>query len=215
MQRVFFFFALTLLILAVILLVKASAKQDSSVAAENFLNEIQSSNRYLSTDEVAKRIIDGDPTYFLVDVRSQEEFNLYTLPGAVNIPLANVLDKQWNEKLNQVGLNIIFFSNDEIDAEQAWALCKLQGYANLYVLDGGLTRWVETIMLPPKPDELATSVEMDLYTFRTGASIYFGSGTITIPVIVEVETTKEEANPAAKKSIQVDKKVKAEAEGGC
>lgn len=214
MKKAFLFVALLVMAFAAGQLLISNMQQKTQSPAEIFLNEIHSNNRYLSSDEVAKRIIDGDPTLFLVDVRIEDDFNTYSLPGATHIPLQDVLKEDWAKQLNQDKLDVIFFSNDDFDSEQAWALCKQQGYSNLYVLEGGLNRWFETIMLPEKPGEMASTEEMDLYDFRTGASIYFGSGTVTIPVIVEVEV-EEKPKPAKKKPIPVKKKVKIEAEGGC
>jgi len=213
MNKAFLYLSIVLLILASVLLIISKYEQEPQNPAEIFLNEIHSSNRYLTTDEIAKRIIAGDPTLFLVDVRSEDEFKQYSLPGAVNIPFKNILSEEWAKKLNQDVLDVIFFSNDDILSEQAWALCKQQGHTKLYMLDGGLNKWFATIMLPEKPSELASNEEMELYAFRTGASIFFGSGTVEIPIIVEVEV--EESKPAEKKTIPVQKKVKVEAEGGC
>jgi len=214
MNKTFLYISITVLAIASALLFLSRYEQKTENQAEAFLNEIHSSNRYLSTDEIAKRIIEDDPTVFLVDVRSEAEFQEYSLPGAVNIPLQNILNAEWTEKLNQEVLDVIFFSNDDFNSEQAWAFCKLQGYSNIYVLSGGLNKWFSTIMLPEKPGELASNEEMELYSFRTGASIYFGSGTVEIPVIVEVEV-EQQPKPVEKKTIPVQKKVKAEAEGGC
>lgn len=210
MQKRYIFLALIFIVIASGLLFIPDMGKKTQVPANSFLNDIHSNNRYLSTDEIAKRIIDGDPTLFLVDVRSEEEYVIYSLPGAFNMPLKRLLNKDWAGYLDQKIVDVIFFSNDDVLSEQAWALCKQRGYANLYVLEGGLNKWFATIMLPEKPGELASTEDMDLYSFRTGASIYFGSG--TIPVVVEVEAKPE---PVVKKTIPVKKKVKAQEEGGC
>jgi len=212
MNKAFLYLSLIVLVIATVLLFQSNYENKQQNPAEAFLKEIHSSNRYVSTDEIAKRIIEDDPTLFLVDVRAEEEFNTYSLPGAVNIPLQSVLNKEWEQNLNQGVLDVIFFSNDDFNSEEAWALCKQEGYSNLYVLEGGLNNWFSTIMLPEKPGELASTEELELFSFRTGASIYFGSGSVTIPVIVEVE---EKPAPLVKKTIPVKTKQKAEAEGGC
>ena len=214
MNKAFLYLSLIVLILASLLLFVFKYGEKPQNPTRTYLKEVHSNTRYLSTDEIAKRIIDGDPTVYLVDVRSADEFQSYSLPDAVNIPFEAILDEEWVETLNQDVLDVIFFSNDDIYAEQAWALCKQKGYANLYVMDGGLNKWFATIMLPEKPGEMASSEEIDLYEFRTGASIFFGSGTVEVPVVVEVEV-EEEPKPVEKKSIPVKKKVKVEDEGGC
>ena len=145
MNKTYLFLSLLILVIATSFFFFPSGHQKEQYQAEALLKEILSSNRYLTSDEVAKRIIDGDPTLYLVDVRSKEEFEAYSLPDAENVPLPNILDEEREEKLNQDVLDVIFFSNDDIDAEQAWALCRRQGYLNLYVLKGGLNEWFSTI----------------------------------------------------------------------
>jgi rhodanese-related sulfurtransferase len=207
MQKRYIFLAIFFLIIASGLLFLPEMQQKTQIEPSAFLNDIHSNNRRLSSDEIAKRIIDGDPILFLVDVRSAAEFDNYSLPGAVNIPLQDLLKDDWAGYIDQDIVDVIFYGNDDILSEQAWALAKQLGYQNLYVLDGGLNNWFATIMLPKKPGELASTDEFDLYSFRTGASIFFGSGTTEIAV--EAKPKKE------KKTIPVRKKVKAEAEGGC
>ena len=207
MQKRYIFLAIFFLIIASGLLFLPEMQQKTQIEPSALLNDIHSNNRRLSTDEIAKRIIDGDPILFLVDVRTEAEFDNYSLPGAVNIPLQDLLSDDWAGYVDQDILDVIFYGNDDILSEQAWVLCKQLGYQNLYVLDGGLNQWFATIMLPQKPGELASTAEFDLFSFRTGASIFFGSGTTEIAV--EAKPKKE------KKTIPVRKKVKAEAEGGC
>lgn len=212
MQKRYILLAFLFLVVAAGLLFIPDMKKKTQIPASAFLKDIHSNSRYISTDELAKRIIDGDPTLFLVDVRSEEEYNVYSLPDALNMPLNKLLNPDWQGYLDQDVLDVIFFSNDDILSEEAWALCNQQGYSNLYVLDGGLNRWFATIMLPEEPGELASTTELELYSFRTGASIYFGSGTVHVPVIKEVE---EKPKPKPKKTIPIKKKVQVEAEGGC
>jgi len=209
MQKRYIFLAILFIGMASGLLYLPDMKEKSQIPAESFLNDIHSNNRYLTSDEIAKRIIDGDPMLFIVDVRTPAEYDNYSLPGAINIPLKDLLLDDWAGYLDQDIQDVIFYSNDDILAEQAWALCKQQGFLNLYVLDGGLNRWFATIMLPEEPGELASTNDFDLFAFRTGASIYFGSGTTA--VAVEAKPKSDEK----KKTIPVKKKAKREAEGGC
>lgn len=217
MQKRYIFLTVIFLAIASGLLFLPDMQKKTQIPSETFLNDIHSNNRYLSSDEIAKRIIDGDPMLFIVDVRSSKEYDIYSLPGAINIPVSDILSDDWAGYLDQDILDIIFYSNDDVDSEQAWALCKQLGYQNLYVLDGGLNRWFGTIMLPPKPDDLEPTEAFDLYDFRTGASLYFGSGyqEIETPIKPVVGKPKPAVVKKEKKSLPVKKKVKREAEGGC
>jgi rhodanese-related sulfurtransferase len=208
MQKRYILIAVLFIGAAAGLLFLPNMKDKNPVKPTELLKDIHSANRFISTDQLAKRIIDEDPIVFLVDVREKSEFEKYSLPGALNIPLSQLLNEDWRGYIDQNVNDVIFFSNDDVLAEQAWVLCKQLGYKNLYVLDGGLNYWFETIMQPKKPADTDPIEAFDLYAFRTGASIYFGAGSVEVPA-----PPKEK--PKVKKEIPVQKKVKAEAEGGC
>ena len=50
------------------------------------------------------------------------------------------------------------------------------GFENIYVMEGGLNKWFADIMQPEMPPATAPNEAIDLYTFRKGASLYFGGG---------------------------------------
>ena len=176
-----------------------------ALTPEKFLIEINDQARFLSTDLIAKRMIERDPGLFLVDVRTPDQFEEYALPGSVNIPLEELLNAAWVDYLDQDAMDIVFYSNGDIYADQAWAFSVQKGYKNLYIMKGGVNEWFRTIMQPTYPLETASTVEFAKYSFRKGASLYFGG-------------TPSEASsdaPVKKKEVIVRKKKKKEAEGGC
>ena len=132
------------------------------------------------------------------------EYEEYNIPGSFNIPLEEVLLPDWEAYIDQDGMDIVFYSNGDIYADQAWMLSAEKGYSNLYVMKGGLNEWFKTIIQPTPPDETAPLEAYEQYSFERAASIYFGgssAGAATAPV--------------AKKKVTVRKKEKKAAEGGC
>jgi len=180
-------------------------QERGALTPEQLLIEIYDPARFLSTDLVAKRMIERDPGLFLVDVRTADEFEEYALQGSVNIPLGELLNEAWVDYLDQDAMDIVFYSNSDIYADQAWALAIQKGYKNLYIMKGGMNEWFRTIMQPEPPLETEPEVEFEKYSFRKGASQYFG-GT---PNAVSSDA------PVKKKQVVVRKKKKKEAEGGC
>jgi len=176
-----------------------------ALTPEKFLIEINDPARFLSTDLIAKRMIERDPGLFLVDVRTPDQYEEYALPGSVNIPLEELLNAAWVDYLDQDAMDIVFYSNSDIYADQAWAFSVQQGYSNLYVMKGGVNEWFRTIMQPEPPLETDPIIDFEKYSFRKGASQYFG-GTPS-------ETSAKA--PVKKKEVVVRKKKKKEAEGGC
>lgn len=198
------FFAALLFILGAGLLFIPEKQNLNETAPEQLLSELFYQTRYISTDEVAERIINEDPSLFLVDVRMADYYFEYSLSGAANIPLEEILYPDWEDYLAQEYVDIVFFSNGDIFAEQAWMLASRMGYENLYIMKGGLNCWFEIIINPVKPEVTASSTEFDLYEFRKGASQYFAGGEL----ISSDEVTAEPIVVSRKKKNSV-------VEGGC
>jgi len=165
---------------------------------------IAQSDKYMTTDELARRLMSDDPTLTLVDLRTSTEFNKYSLDGAVNIPLVELLDDKYVDVINQDVQTVVFYANSSDLSAKAWMLTKRLGYTNNYILRGGLNHWVETILRPREPKETAVRSEFELYSFRKAASAYFGGGSAT-----------GESTVAKPKAAPIKRKKKEAAGGGC
>ncbi len=211
-KRYYFISGLAIL-LGFILLFLPFKQNRNELSPENLLLKITNNDRFYTTDDVARLIISGDPSIQLIDVRSPEEYAKFRLPGAINIPLANILDKgeegdlDWEGYLNQDIKTNIFYSNGSIYANQAWMLTERLNFPNNYLMKGGLNRWVETIMRPKKPLNSESVDNWKQYTFRKAASMYFGGGST-------VSSSSSDSNTAAPVVKKKKKKKKSE-EGGC
>lgn len=206
MNKKYVILAGLLILLGIGLAVLPARQHPKEIEAGQLMSEIMSRSRYLSTDEVARKIVEKDPAYVYVDVRDAAQFSSFSLRGAINIPLSELLDPANTSVLNQKVKNVIFFSNGDITAEKAWLLCRRMGYEHLYVMQGGLNKWAETIMNPPVPLTTAPSQDFDTYEFRKGACAYFGGG---------AEAAQVQSKPAAQKVVVKPKKNSAPAAGGC
>ncbi|MEY4749690.1 MAG: hypothetical protein RIQ60_1904 [Pseudomonadota bacterium] len=83
------------------------------------------------------------PVY--LDVRSEADFNLYHITGAVHAPLAR-LAALVPQLLAEPAANTVFItlSNDEVVAVRAWKLLVAHRVPNVYVLEGGVNHWIAT-----------------------------------------------------------------------
>jgi len=175
------------------------------VKPEKLLLDITQPSRYVTTDQVAKMIIEHDPTLELIDVRSADEYNKFSLPDAVNVPLKDILTPEGQENLGIEDMNAIFFSNDDIMADQAWVISTRLGYKNIYVMKGGLNCWIETIINPVEPPGTAPKTAFETYQFRKAAGMYFTGGNS-----IQTDTG------AKKTKVKVRRKKKEKAaSGGC
>lgn len=144
------------------------------LSAEQLLEEANSGIQYYTPDEIASMIINEDPTLQLIDVRNAEEFEQFSLPGAINIPLTDILSEDWKDLLDQDLKINIFYSNGTLTSDKAWMITRQMGYENNYVLMGGLNYWVETIMDPEAPQSTSPNEEFARYDFRRGAGAALG-----------------------------------------
>jgi len=107
-----------------------------------------------------------NPVY--LDVRSEADYNIYHIEGAVNVPLER-LEEVIPVLLTEPPANTVFIvmSNDETAAVQAWKILVASSVPNVYILEGGVNNWIaffgkedETLKdvrrAPnPAPDQLA------------------------------------------------------------
>lgn len=177
MNKNYIILTILMLVLAVGTLFLRMSNEPKQIDPEELLQEIIQPTRYVTTDQVAKMIIQGDPSLMLIDVRSTDEYIEYTLTGAVNIPLEDLLVEDNLLYLGIPGKKVVFVSNDDIKADQAWVLTKRLGYGSTYVLKGGINCWMQTIIDPQQPEETAAATDFETYSFRKGAQMYFtGAG---------------------------------------
>ncbi|RLD23868.1 MAG: hypothetical protein DRI71_04225 [Bacteroidetes bacterium] len=176
----------------------------SPITPQELLIAVNDQSRFLETHFIAKRLIERDPSLFLIDIRMLYEFEEYNIPGSFNIPLEELLLPDWEAYIDQDGMDIVFYSNSDVFADQAWMLSKQKGYNNLYVMKGGLNEWFRTIIQPTPPDETAPTAAFEKYAFERAACIYFGGASAGVASV-----------PIAKKKVTVRKKEKKAAEGGC
>jgi sulfur-carrier protein adenylyltransferase/sulfurtransferase len=202
------FLTLVLIIPALIIaMVPQNTTRPYKLTPEQMLAEIRTGTQFVSPDEVADRIIQKDPSIQLIDVRNPREFDGYSLPGAINIPLQNILAEEHTDVLNQGTKMNVFYSNGSTEANEAWLLTRQLGYQNNYVLEGGLNYWMETIMNPTKPGSGVSNDEIARYDFRKAASQALGGGGI-VPIAPSTES-----KGVLKPVVPVKKKKKAS--GGC
>lgn len=185
--------------------VPADTTHPYKLSPKDLLEHVNSGMQYFSPDEVAHMIVSKDPSLVLIDVRSEDEYDKYHLPGALNIPLSSLLEDQWKDYIHQDLRYNVFYSNSTVNANQAWMLSRQLGYQNNYVLQGGLNYWVETIMNPEKPGSTSPDEEIARYNFRKGAGQALGGG-------ADMETSNQPAPELPKIAPRPRKK---RAQGGC
>jgi sulfur-carrier protein adenylyltransferase/sulfurtransferase len=174
---------------------------------DQILAEMKDGNHLITTDAIADMLVQKDPSLQLIDVRSQAEYEQYHLQGAVNVPLDNILSEENSGWFEQDTKMNVLYGNGTSAGTEAWMLLRQKGYKGLYVLQGGMNYWAETIMNPSQPVSTASNDEIARYDFRKAAGGVLGGGTLA-PTSSAVGSPA----PAAPKAGAPKKK---RAAGGC
>jgi len=99
---------------------------------------------YIEPAEMLSLIHDDTRGLLIWDVRPEKEYNLFHLRAAKRMEeeaLRHIHRTGIDPTVNQV---IVLVGNDEKAATRAWKLLTAQDIPNLYILSGGLNRWLET-----------------------------------------------------------------------
>ena len=176
------------------------------LTAEQLLIEVNSGSQFITAETVADMIIQKDPSLNLIDIRNAEDFEKFSLPGAINIPAAELLSEQYSDILDQDVKMNVFYSTGTVTANEAWMILRQLGYENNYVLEGGLNYWFDAILNPLKPSSTSSNEEFAKYDFRRSAGMALGGGNA---VQSSANQITDRARPAAKPA------KKKKAAGGC
>jgi hypothetical protein len=112
-----------------------------------------------------------------VDLRSEHDFNLFHLGGARRVDPASLEEPDELRRLRDRPATSVLFlvSNDGTQALATWKRLSGLGVPNVYVVDGGVSRWLELYPAPACVAERAQPVEPDGLGWRlayaTGASL--------------------------------------------
>jgi len=168
--------AVLLLLGVIIAAVPKNTTTPYKLSAAQILDELKSGTQYLEPEQVAQMLVEKDPYLQLIDIRSLNEFEKFSLQGAINIPIDNLLAPEFVETFDQdVKLNV-FYGNGTTQANEAWMLLRQLGYKNIYVLRGGLNYWTEAILNPSAPSNTDPNDDIARYDFRRGAGQALGGG---------------------------------------
>ena len=115
------------------------------VETPNLLANIEAAGDHMEPEELADRLLAGDPDLLLVDVRPAAEFNAFHIRGAQNVVL-NELETYLQPYQNR-GL-IVLYSNGMTHPAQARDYLFSRGFQNAYILTDGLTGFIERCLKP-------------------------------------------------------------------
>ncbi|HUW60922.1 MAG TPA: DUF6691 family protein [Candidatus Bathyarchaeia archaeon] len=147
--------------------------EQSALGEESLLKEVEQGGDHIEPEELADRLLAGDPNLLLMDVRTDGEYKAFHLPGAVNVGLAQLPQYLAAHKGQKT---VVLYSNGMTHPAQVRDALERMGYANIYMLTDGLKGFIERCLKPvslrgePIPQALAAKVTAWRNFFLTARS---------------------------------------------
>lgn len=157
----------------ILALLPLSSNRSFNTRPDKVLEAALDLNTYLTADQVARLVASEDKTIQLIDLRSDDEFKRFSIPGAVNVPYSEFLDKDPGSILNNKETRYIFYSNGDLFSNYALVLARGLRYSNTYVLKGGLNDWFSSVMNSSFTGDKISARENALFESRMKARKMF------------------------------------------
>jgi rhodanese-related sulfurtransferase len=167
------FSILLVLLGSIVAILPLRATRSLSGRPEKLLSESIGDSSGFTVDQVARFISDEDPSVRLIDLRSPGEYMRSGLPGSVNIPYRELLDRDPSTYLGSVNFINIFYSDGDIIPGYAVVLAGGLGYKNCYTMKGGMNDWYKTVMNSTFTGEKITARENAIFEARAKAGRLF------------------------------------------
>lgn len=88
----------------------------------------------------AKLLMDANPDCIIVDVRRPDEFSLGHIPGAINVPLTDIQQKQLPSLMDDKNSVYLIYCRSGVRSVTAAKLLEQTGYTRL-INFGGILDW--------------------------------------------------------------------------
>jgi rhodanese-related sulfurtransferase len=99
----------------------------------------------VSPGEVLTNMEDNQVKAIILDVRPENEYNLFHIVGAINLPLSQLKAAIPGMIATHAGNTAYFVvSNDEDLATEAWKILVAESLPNVYIIEGGINNWIAT-----------------------------------------------------------------------
>jgi thiosulfate/3-mercaptopyruvate sulfurtransferase len=151
---------------------------------------VDAARDHIEPEELADRLMSGDPALFVMDVRPAEDYARFHIRGAINVPLPELAESLQPHK--NKGL-IVLYSNGMVHPAQARDSLQRQGFSNVYILTDGLQGFRERCLKPVslRPELLPGSLAERVNAWRT----FFSGSPSTTPTPAAPREGKSQVLP--------------------
>ncbi|MDR4987843.1 MAG: YeeE/YedE thiosulfate transporter family protein [Bacteroidales bacterium] len=171
----------SLLIVAVFVFLLLPEERKSRInerSPKSIMELILSEEAFVSTHRVIYQLRNEQEDLILIDTRSSDEYQHFTLPGAVHMPAEDVLRRGWRSVFKNDPRRKVFFGNGNSRAMAACMTAARAGYDKVYIMDGGLNKMFEELFIDYDDSgvESYNLQERSMARFLRDARIFFLEG---------------------------------------
>ena len=154
-------------------LLPLTGSRSFNVKPQRLLSEALDEKSWFTVDQVAKFVASEDSTIQLVDLRSPEEFNMMNIPGSVNIPYDQFIELAPGTISVNGKMKYILYSNGDYDANNAFMIARGLKLNSVFVMEGGMNEWFNTVINSRFTGEKISARENALFENRRKAATIF------------------------------------------
>ncbi len=153
----------------------------SGMGEKALMENVDKARDHIEPEELADRLMAGEPDLVVVDVRPAAEFNAFHIRNALNVPLARLAETLLPHR--NKGL-IVLYSNGMTHPAQARDSLQRQGFDNVYLLTDGLQGFRDRCLKPvslrtePLPPRVSERVNAWRAFFASPAGVSKVSGAL-------------------------------------
>lgn len=92
--------------------------------------------------EVLSFMDDPKVIVYVIDIRSETDYNLFHILDSVHVPLADVETHADILRFEPINTLFVIAGNDETAATEAWRILMAESVPNVYILEGGINNWL-------------------------------------------------------------------------
>ncbi|HEX2921173.1 MAG TPA: rhodanese-like domain-containing protein [Bacteroidales bacterium] len=140
---------------------------------ESLLKEVLNEDVIVTPDQVARMIVNENPDLRLIDLRPENEFRSFSLPGAVNVPYDMFIKNDPAAFLGGGNTKNILYSNGNSHASYALVIARGMKHQNVYYMKDGMNGWYSTVLESKFSGDRISARENTLFETRTKASKLF------------------------------------------
>jgi rhodanese-related sulfurtransferase len=130
--------------------------------------EVEAGRDHIPALQLGERIMRGDTTLRVFDLRSTAEFESDHIPGAQHASITELI-----RNLQPKNVDLVLYSDGGAHAAQAWVLLRTRGFRRVFLLREGFYEWNSRVFAPRLAVD-ATASERIEFQRAAKLSRYFG-----------------------------------------